>query len=165
MPLLARDNAQEWELPSEGLHDAVCCDVVDLGESETRWGKRHRVQLRWQLDEETSDGKPMLAMRTLGLSLAEKSTLRPLLEAWRGVRFNAAELKGFDLERLINAPCQVQIMYNVVDDGHTFANVHTVIPPARGRERLIVRYYIRVKDRTDETPIDPTPNDTEDIPF
>ena len=37
----------------EGVHDAVCCDVADLGIVETTWQgetkSQHKVRLVWQL--------------------------------------------------------------------------------------------------------------------
>ena len=146
MSIIAKDTGKEWELPPEGLHPAVCCDVVDLGDVDTEWGLRHKIDLRWQLDTLTSEGKPHLITRRFNLSLHEKSTLRPFLEAWRGKRFSEAELQGFDLEKLLGANCQLQVIYNQGSD-RTFANVHTAVPPAKGAVKLMVSGYIRVAER------------------
>jgi len=149
MPVIARAG-QDWEMPAEGLHSAVCCDVVDNGMVETQWGIRHEVQLRWQLDETTSEAKPMLIARKFTLSLAEKSALKPFLETWRGKKFSATELEGFDLEQLINANCQLQVLY-AEKDGRTYANVQAVFPLAKGAAKLAVSEYIRVIDREEQT--------------
>ena len=146
MSIIAKDTGKEWELPPEGLHPAVCCDVVDMGDVETEWGVRHKIDLRWQLDTLTSEGKPHLVTRRFNLSLHEKSTLRPFLEAWRGKRFSAQELEGFELERLLGVNCQLQVIYNPGAD-RTFANVHTAVPPAKGATKLTVNGYIRVCER------------------
>lgn len=149
MAIIARNNTQEWETPSEGLHNAVCCDVVDMGLVDTRWGQRHEVQIRWQLEEETSEGKPMLISRKFTLSLAEKSALRPFLETWRGKRFTEQELQGFDLEKLVGANGQLQVLHNDWE-GRTYANVQAVLPPAKGALKMTVRDYVRVAERSQE---------------
>lgn len=160
MPIIARDNTTDFEPAPEGLHQAVCVDVVDLGEIESQWGKRHYIQIRWQIDEVRDDGKPFLAMRRFALSLHEKSTLRPFLEAWRGKRFTAEELRGFDLEKLIGANCQLQIIH-AAKDGRVFANVQSAVPLMKGVPRLEVRDYQRVSERTPEA--EPPPEEPDEL--
>ena len=168
MTIIARAGS-DWEMPTEGLHGAVCCDVVDNGMVETQWGSRHEVQLRWQLDEPTSEDKPMLISRKFTLSLGEKSALRPFLESWRGKKFTAEELEGFDLERLLGVNGQLQVLYNE-RDGKTFANVQALFPQVKGVEAMVVRDYIRAREREIETLasdgyVPPKETDPEDVPF
>lgn len=148
-------DSQNWENPSEGIHRAVCCDVVDLGEIVGQWGPRRMIQIRWQLEELNSEGKPMLLTRRFGASLSEKSTLRPFLETWRGRKFTEAELKAFDVERLIGVNCQIQVIYDE-RDGKIWANAQAIFPAAKGVEPLEVRDYIRVVDRPAEGTEQPT---------
>ena len=132
----------------EGLHPAVCVDEVDLGQVETPWGPRHKVELRWQLDAVSPDtGRRFEVRKRYNLTLHEKAALRRDLELWRGRRFTAEELRGFDLERLVGVPCQVQVTHSEpTEDGSRFANV-TAVLPAPGGVALRPVDYVRQRDR------------------
>lgn len=155
MAIIAKGNKKEYTAAPEGLWQAVCVDVVDMGlEHNQRYDKdEHKIQLRWILDEKEAGldpktSKPFMVSRKLTLSLGEKSHLRPLLEAWRGKKFSKEELEGFDLECVIGIPCQVQIIHNAGDEGTVWANVQAIVPPARGAIKMRVpEDYVRVCDR------------------
>jgi hypothetical protein len=49
MPIMVRDNKKAFTPAPEGLHQAVCVDVVDLGLAEGPWGAKPTVELRWEL--------------------------------------------------------------------------------------------------------------------
>lgn len=149
MAIIAKSSKSDFSPAPEGLWQAVCVDVVDQGMQTSQWGESHRVQIRWQLEgDDPKSGKPYMAVRGFRLSLHEKSSLRPMLEAWRGRKFTPEELEGFDLEKLIGANCQVQIIHNIKDGGSVYANVQAVVPAAKGVAKLSMRGdYIRVKDR------------------
>jgi hypothetical protein len=149
MAIIAKKKKTEFTPAPEGLHAAVCCDVVDLGLQQTPWGEKHKVEIRWQIEEVNpdNDNKPFLVSKRFTLSLHEKANLRSTLEAWRGRKFTEEELDGFDLEKLIGAVCQVQIIHNAVDEGQVYANVQAVVPAAKNAVRLRVRDYVRVIER------------------
>jgi hypothetical protein len=86
------------------------------------------------------------------LSLNEKATLRKHLEAWRGKLFTPAELEGFDLENLLGANCQLQVIHNLSDQGRTFANIQAIVPLGKGMTKLRPVDYVRMKDRTATEP-------------
>lgn len=167
--IIAKSNKGEFTPAPEGLWGAVCCDVVDLGMQESQWGESHRVEIRWQLeDDDPKSDKPYMVFRRFRLSLHEKSTLRPLLEAWRGRKFSAEELEGFDLEKLIGVNCQVQVVHNIKAGGETYANVQAVVKAAKGSTPLTVRGdYIRMQEREHRAELEKHPNGVtdEDIPF
>ena len=177
MSLIAKKNKTEFEPAPEGLHSAVCCDVVDKGLVKNNFGgESYKVQIRWELEELDSRQKPFMAINTYTLSLHEKSRLRPMLEAWRGRKFSEEELDGFDLEKLIGANCQVQIIHNPKTDGSVGAFVQAVVPAARGALKLRVSdEYVRFKDRPENRDKMPNSNvdefnqapqiNDEDIPF
>lgn len=165
MPIIASDSGGNFTPAPEGLHEAVCCDVVDLGMVDTQYGAKHKVRIVWQLSPDagtTADGTLLTASSRFNLTLHENGTLRPFLEAWRGKRFTAEELKGFDLERLIDACCQLQIIHEE-KDGRTYANVKACVPFPKNSDRLFPLGYVRVKDR-EQTGAEPADNDAE-IPF
>lgn len=148
MAIIAKDSgAGNYEPVPEGLYAAVCCDVIDKGLQETQYGAKHKVQIRWQIDHLREDGKPALAMATYTVSLSEKASLRKVLESWRGKKFTAKELEGFDLELLLDKGCQVQLVHSLGQNGRTFANVQAVVPLGKGVKAAKVTDYIRTKDR------------------
>uniref|UniRef100_A0A6M3JXF7 Uncharacterized protein n=1 Tax=viral metagenome TaxID=1070528 RepID=A0A6M3JXF7_9ZZZZ len=147
-----------------GLHQAVCCDVVDNGIVQTQWGDKHKITIRWQASEAMEDGKPYLIQKRYTNSLHEKAALRHDLESWRGKPFTEAELTGFDLEKLLNANGQIVVVHRQSDDGKTWANVQALTPIGKGMSKIGVRDYVREVDRQ---PVDEGPGDsdfTDDVP-
>jgi hypothetical protein len=139
-----------------GIHQAVCCDVVDLGMVDGTYGAKHLVSLVFQVNEPMDDGRPFLVQGRYTLSLNEKANLRKVLESWRGKPFNAEELKGFDLEKLIGVNGQVNIQHNE-KNGSTYANITAIVPLGRGMQKMAVANYTRRKDRQpDQEPANAT---------
>lgn len=149
MPIIVADNsADQFQLPPEGQHPAVCVDILDLGLVETEWGQRAMVEIRWQIE---ADGVRYLVRRRFGKTLHERGQLRPFLEAWRGQAFTPDELRGFDLERLIGANALLTVVHRTTERG-TFANVIAAARIPRGLPRLEPRDYVRVRDRVQHVP-------------
>lgn len=157
----------------EGVHDAVCVDVVDLGLVETTWQghtkKTHKVRIAWEIDKEMPEGKGrFIVMGRYTFSMDKKSNLRKMLKSWRGRDFTKEEMEGFDLEKIISAPCQIVVTHND-KDGVTYCNIESVIKA--GKEKLAASgKYKRVKDR-EETQNEVSQDhpgeddDSDDIPF
>ena len=151
MPIIARDNSKAIRPAPEGLHNAVCCDVVDKGLQTSSFGTAHKVELRWQLeakDPETGRRHMVIAWYTLSLNV--KSNLSKLLEAWRGKAFTKEERAGFDVDAVIGAPCQIQVNHQIDDEGGRRARVQAVVQHNPKLERLRVENYVKVRDRADE---------------
>jgi len=168
MAIIAKKNRKDYTPAPEGLWPAVCVDVVDLGVEKTPWGDKHKVQLRWTLEEkDPKTDKAFLVLKKYTLSLDEKANLRRELETWRGKKFTKEESEGFDLEKLLGANCQLQIIHNITDGGDTYANVQAIVPGARGVVKLAIPSdYIRVCDRDKEhKPEASGPITDDDIPF
>jgi hypothetical protein len=148
-PIIARDTKREFRPAPEGLHNAVCVDVVDHGMQATPWGRSHKVEARWQIEEINSDnGKRFLVCQRYTLSLHEKARLRHHLEGWRGKKFTSREVEeGVVLDNLVGVACQLQIVHNTVRDGETYANVQAILPLSKGMSRLKPVDYVRVQDR------------------
>lgn len=126
-------------MPS-GNHVAVCNMVVDLGKqrSNGQYGEKvqHKVFIRWetpdeQIDWTDKDGNQQTGNRVIGsfytVSLHENATLRATLESWRGRRFTPEELAGFDITKLLGAPCMINVTH-AEKNGKTYANVVSVTP-------------------------------------
>ncbi|SRR6266571_3722433 len=156
-----------------GLHAAVCVDVVDLGTRDTPWGQRRKVELRWQTEKTMADGKPYLVTKKYTNSLHPKATLRAHLESWRGRGLTDVEAEEFDLEKLLDANCQLTVTHVKMTSGDPFAKVVAIVPPAKG-QRLQQHGYTRVANREGyvpppsapdlQPPYEPPPED-DDIPF
>src|SRR5262245_20797066 len=128
MPIMATYEKKSYPVAPEGLFPAVCCDVIDLGmRRNEKYGKeQHKVRIVWQLEEINEEtGYRHTASQMYTLSLNPKSQLRQDLEAWRGKPFTDEELKGFDLEKLLDKPCQVQIIHRAGNDT-IYANVSAI---------------------------------------
>ena len=177
MAIYARQRESTYTPAPQGVHVAVCCDVWEPWTEERRedWGGGlvDKTRLVWLLEEmNPKTGKPYEVSQIYTLSLHPKAKLCQQLEAWRGKVFTDEERRGFDVEKLIGVPCQVQVVHKVTDGG-TYANVQTIIPLGKGQTRLKVPAdFIRRKDRegahppSDETDAFSTPADDGDsVPF
>lgn len=148
MSLVLTDGGKKFTPAPEGLHGAVCIDVIDLGMCKTVYGLKPKINIRWELDSiDPENGAPFQVSNRYTASLNDKANLRKQLEAWRGRKFTAQELKGFDLEVLVGVNCQLQVIHNTAPDGKTYANVQTIVPAARGQKLVPSADYIRQKDR------------------
>jgi len=168
MAIWARKPESTWETCPEGLHHAVCVDVIDLGLVATKFGDKPKVRIVWQIEDRDGRGARFRASQMYTPSLNEKSALRPMLEAWRGRKFTAAELEGFDLEKLVGANGQIQVVHNMGDNGNTYANVQAVVPAPKGALKLVVDDYVRECDRPKAGANGATPAggvDDDSIPF
>jgi hypothetical protein len=150
-----------------GLHRAVCVDVEDLGVVDSNFGPKHIVKVYWQTEKANHEGKRYVLSKRYTASLHEKANLRIDLKNWRSKDFTAEELKGFDLERLLGANCQINVIHNTKEvDGETvtFANVSSIVPPPTGVERLQALNYTRRVDRDQQATEFPPPDSTEQPP-
>src|SRR5271170_5806756 len=106
--IIAKRNSKEYPVAPEGLHQAVCVDVIDLGMVKRKWeGESYEspmIRIRWEIEEtDPNTSLRYIVDQRYGLSLGKKSKLLPLLESWRGRKFTKEELEGFDVEKLIEA--------------------------------------------------------------
>lgn len=153
-----------YELPPEGSHQAVCCDVVDLGEVDTGWGPMQKVAIVFQItpDPDTgakvarSDGERFEVVRRFNAHLSERGYLRPFLESWRGKKFTADELKGFHLRNLIGANAMVQVIHEQSKE-RVYANINTIQPwIAKWGPKITPENYVRRLKRPDQQQQRPT---------
>ena len=146
MSLIAkRGSSGDYEMAPEGTQQAVCCDVVDLGDHPNPYkpGKTQRkILVVWQLETIKADGTRHLTHKRYTLSLDERAVLGHDLESWRGKHFTKEELDGFDVERLVGANALLNIIHNTAGD-KTYANVASVSPLARGMVKLKAENYVR----------------------
>lgn len=138
MALIAKEGSS-FEPAPEGVFPARCIWVVDLGTqiSDGMFGhsEKHQMYVNWELvDESTTSGQPLTIGAFFTVSLNKKATLRATLESWRGRAFTAEELSGFDIAKLINAPCLISVKHQPKADGSGIrAQVSGVMAPMKGQ--------------------------------
>jgi hypothetical protein len=129
--------ARDFEIAPAGNHVAICYAMVDLGQqhivynNEEKW--QRKVYIGWELsNEQMADGRPFMVSRQFTMSLHEKSTLRAILESWRGRPFTDDELMGFDLKNILGKPCMVNVVHATGNNGRTYANVKSIATMPKG---------------------------------
>jgi hypothetical protein len=142
---------------SEGVHQAICYGVVDLGtqppyrgSKDDRWVKR--ISILFELPFERIDIKdkgnlPRGIQLTEGQFMSQKANLRKHLEGLRGKAFTEEDLKGFDPGSLIGANCQLNVYHK-----NGYANIKTVTPLAKGmapRQQENPKLYFALSDQPD----------------
>lgn len=165
MSLIAKSNETTFDPAPEGLWPFVCADVVDLGMVEGKYGTKPMIKIVCQLEERDERGKRFQVHARYGLSLHAKSRLRPMLEAWRGRKFTQEELQGFDLENLVGACGQVQVVHSIREEGGYYANIQAIVPFPKGTTKLAVEDYVRVKDRDKQQGTGTATKNDDDVPF
>jgi hypothetical protein len=135
--MIVTGSNSKFKIAPIGNHLARLYRVIDLGTQMREWeGKvtlTRRVKLFWELHGEDErgnalsmdDGRPMIQSREYTWSLHEKAALRQHLEAWRGLAFSDAELKGFDINKVLGQFCMLTIAHRL-SDGKTYADVKNV---------------------------------------
>jgi hypothetical protein len=148
--MIVREPKSDFEAAPEGLWPGVCVDEIDLGEVTTPWGPKPMVQLVWQLETRDSKGRRHQVRQRYTASLHVKAKLRAMLEGWRGRRFTQEELDGFDLEKVVGACCQLQVVHDVTAEGKVYANLQSIVPYPSGVTKITPEDYVRVGDRAEE---------------
>jgi len=150
------------DLPTSGLHQALCIDVYDAGFTETSWGPKEKTMIVWELTEKHPEYQgPFRVNRKYTTSLHEKSNMSKDLESWRGKGFTDQERKeGVDLEKLIGVGCHLNIIHHLNEQtGITYANVAAIMPLVRFEWPEPSGYYTRKVDQPSDQP--PAPQHTE----
>ena len=120
------------ELLSEGTYTAVCTVIADIGiqpSNNPQFPSRHKIWLQWEIIGEAIDingeSKPRVVSQDYTASMASKSNLRPMIEAWRGSAFkDDAEAEAYDVARLLGQPCLLTVKHNKTGK---YANVGAVM--------------------------------------
>lgn len=113
---IKKSNGKQQEPFPAGAHPAVCYMLADLGRQyNAKYDKTlHKVVIGFQFPEITGKrGDGTEYRRNLSkrytVSLHEKSTMRAMLESWRGKKFTEEELAAFDLKDILGKACLVNV--------------------------------------------------------
>jgi hypothetical protein len=142
MSLIASDSGggSSFTPVPPGLHMARCYRIVDLGTQKTTFNgelkHQHKIMLQFEVHGEddkgaplvTPKGEPMSISKNYTLSLSDKATLRADLQAWRGEAFNAEELRGFDIRKVLGKWAMIAVGTAVGKDGKTYTNILNLNP-------------------------------------
>lgn len=130
----------DFEIAPEGVFLARCYKMVDVG-TQTETGQfgtkeNRKVYLYWELLE-TADGEkirmedgetPFSIFNSYKLSMHPKANLRKHLDSWRGKKFTDEEAADFDITKLLDKYCLLQITHSTSKDGQkTYANVDGIM--------------------------------------
>lgn len=145
MSLIAKNNeGQGFEPLTEGVHMAVCSQLIDLGlqPNSFKEGKfQDKVMIVWETDE-TYIKDEVEHNRTISkeytTSLDDKANLKKTLQAWRGQPFTEEELKGFQLKNVLSKGCQLQIIHETKND-KTYANIAAIMALPKGIPAMEVK--------------------------
>lgn len=168
---------EKYDPAPDGMHQGVCVDVVDMGVIESTYSgktkQQHKVRLVWEIAATREDGSRYLVQKRYTASLHEKAALYKDLKSWRGRAFTPEELRGFDVEKLLHAPCTLMLVHEE-REGTVYANISAIGRAEKGDALKPSGKYVRVKDRD---PNDSAPDasvgdphlgpdaDGDDVPF
>lgn len=144
MGFIAKDNGGEsnFKKVPPGVYVARCFSLIDIGTqvTEGQYGVKeaHKIRIGFEIFGEDDagqpltidvDGKmmPLTISKSYTLSLHEKAGLRKDLAAWRGKDFTEEEAKAFDVSKLINAYCMLNITTSE-NNGKTYTNIAGITP-------------------------------------
>jgi hypothetical protein len=133
----------ERKVVPAGNHVARCYGMIQIGTVEQEYmgekKKLHKVMVDFELPlemavfKEGEEAKPFVISKDFTLSFNEKSTLRKMLESWRGKAFTDQEAANFDITKLVGAPCMLNIVHKASADGtKTYANITGITPIPKG---------------------------------
>lgn len=126
-----------------GNYSARCYSMIHIGTTEESiQGKPlqwiNKVYLTFELPDEKAvfDEKRGLEPRVCGkeftLSMNEKAKLRKFLESWRGAAFTDEQAKSFDVTKLLNVPCLLNLIHKTSAKGNVYVEIATIASPMKG---------------------------------
>ena len=131
--ILTCKDSGDFQPHPEGIHPAVCVDVMDLGLVESDFQGQHslkpKVKLVFESEQKTDEGKPCTVSKNFTASLHPKAKLAAFLGKWRGRPVVPGETIGLD--RLIGASCTLVISHQQNLSGKTYAAIDAVSKPTK----------------------------------
>lgn len=117
----------------EGIHPAVCVDVIDLGMVEVDFQGQHKVvpklKLVFETEQKTEEGTNYTVSKNFTASLHPKAKLCEYLSKWRGRPIVVGET--IELSKLIGANCTLVISHAQNMVGRTYASIDAISKPTK----------------------------------
>lgn len=131
--ILECKESSDFKPHPEGIHPAVCVDVMDLGmvKSEFQGQERmvHKVRLVFESEQITDDGRRCTISKNFTASLHQKAKLAEFLGKWRGRPVLPGE--SIDLGKLIGANCTLVISHQQNAVGKVYGNIDAISKPTK----------------------------------
>ena len=127
MVLQCKDSG-DFKPHPEGIHPAVCVDVMDLGlvETEFQGVKKmvNKVKITFESEAKTDDGKPC-SVSAASVRACIRSRIWRLSSA-NGAVVRSCRASTIDLQKLIGASCTLVISHQKNLVGKTYASIDAV---------------------------------------
>jgi len=145
MSLKVAKQESNYEPIPEGTHRARLVKIIDVGTQVMSFSaneEKHlrRLRLTFETPDERAtfkkeDGEqPYMVSKEYTMSLHDKSSLRPAIQALLGRNLKKEEEKeGFDLSSLLGAPCMITVEHKEKED-KKFPNITGVSGVPKGME-------------------------------
>jgi hypothetical protein len=142
--IVKEPDQKDWERPEDGTYVGVIADVIDLGEVQTGFGVKPKVQIMWLLDAFDSENRQHRVSSFYTASLHEKANLRKALKSILG-----ADVSGqFDLEELLGINNQL-VLQNTESGEKTYTNVIAILKAPKGPRMEIPEDFVRKSEKED----------------
>lgn len=136
------NSGADFEPVSEGVHQAVLADIVDLGVLQTAFGPKDKVQFIWLSDEADETGRTKYLFKRYTKSLHEKASLRKDVKAILGKDIDGS---SFDVESLLGRTNSLVVQHSEGNDGKVYANIIGIMKPTA--KLTIPADFTRKKDK------------------
>jgi len=137
--LIVRRGEDDFEDLPLGNRDAILANYFDIGIHEYEGRQAHRVVLLFELADRRSDGKRFLLSKEFTACLNRQAFLYLFLVDWRGVDFTPAELKGFEMNRLLGKPATLRLGHQVNEKtSRAYTEIDAIFRALRSAEPMKV---------------------------
>jgi len=117
----------------EGIHPAVCVDVLDLGMVESEYKgqitMKRKLRVVFESEQALEDGRRCTIGKRFTASLHPKSRLAEFLGKWRGRPIVPGET--IDLAKLIGASCTLVISQQTDLSNQVYAAIDAISKPTK----------------------------------
>jgi len=130
-------NSNNFSPVPAGTHIGRCYSMIHIGTApELYMGQEkvmNKVRISFELPTELKEfkegegEKPMSISKDFTLSMHEKSTLRKMLEGWRGKVYTEEEARKVDLTKLLGQPCMLTVVHKEKQGGGgSYATINSI---------------------------------------
>lgn len=140
-PVMAGE-AKEFEIPEEGMYDAVCSGIVacgwQKGEYQGKPNKKNIIFLYFELNQLDSEGNPFTLFKKFNNTTSERGQLKPFFEKWTKLPLEHTT----DLSELVGMQAKLVITHATNQDGSkTYANIDNALNN-QGSEMRVTSHII-----------------------
>lgn len=130
---------------TERIVNAVCVDVIDLGDVRTPWGNKPQVKLALESDEQDPYGEHRILVRTFHKHTHPMSALSIAVKSWCGRDLEQEEAIGtLDLASLVGEQVRLKLQPTPTRAGGSFDKITEFLPP--GEVHVQPEKYQREED-------------------